>query len=87
MHHLTRGAACAVAVDDASAAADVCGVAARGTAVGDGGSAVTQACRDGAIWACVTRLALASSSGGVAGTMIGAVCCGVAGEGIAQAGR
>ena len=54
MHHLTRATACAIAVDDASAAADVCGVAARGAAVGDGRSAVTQACRDGAIWACVT---------------------------------
>jgi len=83
---LTRVAACAIAVDNACAAADLCRVAASCTAVGGCCSGVAQACGDGAVGACVARLALASRGGGIADTIVGTVCRGVACEGVAQAG-
>ncbi len=83
---LTRGAACAIAVDNACAAADLCRVAASCTAVRGCCSGVAQACGDGAVGTCVARLALASRGGGIADTIIGTVCRGVACEGVTQAG-
>ena len=83
---LTRTAACAIAVDNACAAADLCRVAASCTAVRDCCSGVAQACGDGAVGACVARLTLASRGGGIADTIVGTVCRGVAGEGVTQAG-